>query len=224
MSGRHPIALLGGTFNPPHKGHVEPALQAISQIGIDQLGLMPCKLPPHKSTEGIAEKHRVNMVKLVCAHHSQLYPELVELSLGTPSYTSKTLRHLRKDSPTQPIIFIMGEDSWHSLPQWNDWRELLKLAHLVVVKRDVAGDEKPAGLQKDLQLLIEQHEVDSARALTFCPAGGLYFAHTSLKTVSSTQLREMFRSPDMASNQIERVADWLLPSVIDYIQQHRLYA
>lgn len=217
--------LFGGTFNPPHQGHIGAVLHTLDELGFDRLGLMPCKIPPHKSTAGISEHHRVEMVKRVCEVDPRLYPELIELSLPEPSYTVKTLQAIRQQQADEPLCFFMGEDSWLSLTAWFEWPELLKLAHLVVMRRPVGDGPQTAAesaLSPELTRLKQQHQVESPELLTTRPSGQIYFTQSPLFDVSSTQLRQALATPDNDSSAIN-VNDWLSPAVIHYIREKRLY-
>lgn len=208
-----PIALLGGTFNPPHRGHIEGALQALDQLGIEKLGLMPCKLPPHKTTAGISEAHRVAMVKLICDSHPRLYPQLTELDLPAPSYTVKTLRALRQRIASSPLVFVMGEDSLNTLDSWYEWRQLLSLCHLVVMRR-----QDPAGqLSPDVQKWLEEHRSHDPEQLRNTRYGHVFVARTAYHAASSTAIRNQNMMSDDASQ-------WLPDVIINYIKQHNLYS
>ena len=218
--------LFGGTFNPPHQGHVGAALNTLNELGFDRLGLMPCKIPPHKSTAGISEQHRVEMVKRACEVDARLYPELIELSLPEPSYTVKTLQAIRQREADNPICFFMGEDSWLTLTTWYQWPELLKLAHLVVMRRPAENNRVQAAnepvLSSELIQLKQLHQVTGPAQLATRPCGQIYFAQSPLFDVSSTQLRQALATMDTQSS-YTNPDDWLSPSVLHYIREKRLY-
>ena len=125
-------AILGGTFNPPHKGHIGAALKAADEIGVNHVHLMPCKLAPHKSV-GVSESHRVKMIELCAQNNDRLIPELIELTLPSPSYTVKSLRALKEKSD-DTICFFIGADSLYNLDKWYEWEHLLDYCHLVVMR------------------------------------------------------------------------------------------
>lgn len=213
------IAVLGGTFNPPHLGHIQPALQAIKTLGIPRLGVMPCKLPPHKDTQGISEQHRVRMVNALCEGHDQLYPELIELSLPAPSYTVKTLRALKQAQPGRTICFLLGEDSLYNLPTWYEWQQLTDYCHLVVMRR-TTGE---LGCSEQVQNFVAQHQTTDSQRLLEQDHGGLYMADTALRDISSTELRALIATSQANPEHNEALSQWLDPAVINYIKQHRLY-
>ncbi|RDV26123.1 nicotinate-nucleotide adenylyltransferase [Alteromonas aestuariivivens] len=210
-----PVALLGGTFNPPHLGHIQPALQALQSIGLGKLGLMPCKLPPHKSTNGISEEHRVSMVKLACQADPRLYPELIELTLPEPSYSVKTLRALRdRLDSEQPVCFFMGWDSFISLPSWYEWQQLTQLCHLVILQRKSFHSQPESAVSN----LLAEHGTSEPQSLMKSPAGKIYIAQTDDVPVSSSWLRN--RATECLTQEWQK---WLYPPVLNYIKQHGLY-
>ena len=218
MTVKQSVAILGGTFNPPHKGHIAPALEAVKEIGVSRLGLMPCKIPPHKSVTGIDEKHRVSMVEAVCSQSELLYPELIELSLPSPSYTVQTLRELRRYQPDTAVYFLIGYDSLYNLPSWYEWQRLTDYCHIVVMRR--ASDDHQ--LSKELAAFIDARLAREPDILAGSTSGSIYFADTTLHTVSSTQLRKAIAGTTY-ENTPALVKEWLEPSVIDYIYKHQLY-
>ncbi|WP_414827641.1 nicotinate (nicotinamide) nucleotide adenylyltransferase [Alteromonas sp. H39] len=218
MMHKQPVALLGGTFNPPHKGHIGPALEAIKDIGVSRLGLMPCKLPPHKSVNGVEENHRIEMVQAVCRQSASLYAELIELSLPSPSYTVQTLRELRRQQPDSTVYFLIGYDSLYNLPSWHAWQQLTEYCHLVVMRR--ADDD--VSLSAELTAFVNARREYVPDNMADKPGGSIYFADTTLHPVSSTALREAMAGT--TSNEIPALAkEWLEPQVIDYIYKHHLY-
>ena len=215
-----PICVFGGTFNPPHLGHVRACLEAADEIGVNQVGLMPSKLPPHKGTAGVDEHDRVAMVKLACAYSDRLFAELIELTLPAPSYSVKTLGELRQRHPTTPLVFMMGQDSWDNLPSWHEWESIHQLAHLVVLRRH--GEFKPAKPDSRLTALAETAGTTNVRHLHQQPAGCIYFANTQLQPVSSTTLRNALAGNDENKHEFQ-LTDWLSDSVLHYIKEKRLY-
>jgi len=206
-------AILGGTFNPPHYGHIEPALQVLAKLNIDKLGLMPCKIAPHKSVS-VNETHRVNMVKLCCEGDSRLYSELIELSLPAPSYTVKTLRALKhRDKKT--ICFFIGADSLYNLMSWFEWERILDYCHLVVMRRDSDTFTPPDTLVE----WLEAHKTEDYSQLHAKPNGYVLLADTPLHDVSSTQLRDAIHNT--ASTQL--ITRWMPDAITNYIHTHQLY-
>ncbi|GGF56048.1 nicotinate-nucleotide adenylyltransferase [Alteromonas lipolytica] len=209
-------ALLGGTFNPPHQGHINAGLEAITAIGVDRLGLLPCKLPPHKTAPQTDTQHRLAMLELECENEPRLYVEPLELSLPAPSYTLKTLQHLRTRYGDAPLFFLLGEDSLYNLPSWYQWQSLTDYCHIVVMRRP-ASPGKP---DEQLQAWLDTHKSDQLADFHRLPAGLVYITESQDYAVSSTLLRNALATNQTSSSV---VTDWLNPAVLHYIKQHELY-
>jgi nicotinate-nucleotide adenylyltransferase len=131
------VGLLGGTFNPPHIGHLVCATQALGQLGLDGILFVPVHEPPHKGIEidpGVA--HRVELCRLAVADDEQLDVSLVDADVPGPSYTVDTLRRLHELSPGDQLTFIVGGDMALSLPTWREPEAILELAEIAVAERE----------------------------------------------------------------------------------------
>jgi nicotinate-nucleotide adenylyltransferase len=130
------IGLLGGTFNPPHLGHLVCAQEAWAQLGLDQVLLVPVHSPPHKAIEGDpGVEHRVELCRLAVGDDDRLGVSRVEADSPGPSFTVDTLRRLNDSSPEDQLTFIVGGDMAHALPEWREPEAVLALAELGVAER-----------------------------------------------------------------------------------------
>jgi nicotinate-nucleotide adenylyltransferase len=133
------IGILGGTFSPPHVGHLACAEAALSQLGLDRLLLMPVALPPHKDAgEDPGPEHRLAMCRLAAAGDERIEVSELEVDRGGPSYTVDTLRALHEASPQDELTFVAGGDMAASLPGWREPEEVLRLARFAVAEREGA--------------------------------------------------------------------------------------
>jgi nicotinate-nucleotide adenylyltransferase len=131
------LGLLGGTFNPPHIGHLVCARQALAQLGLDRVLLVPVREPPHK--EARAEpgvEHRVELCRRAVAGDELLEVSRIEADVPGPSFTVDTLSRLNDRSPGDQLTFIVGGDMAHSLPEWREPEAILELAELGVAERE----------------------------------------------------------------------------------------
>ena len=131
------IGLLGGTFNPPHVGHLLMAQAAQRHLGLHRVLFIPAHLPPHKRMEGNATaEDRANMVRLALQGHPCLELSRVELDRPPPSYTVDTVRLLRKRHPkVKEWFFLVGSDTARELPSWREIAKLRKLARFAAIPR-----------------------------------------------------------------------------------------
>ncbi len=131
------VGILGGTFNPPHLGHLVCAQEALTQLELDRVVLMPVHAPPHKAVEADpGVEHRVALCEAAVAGDPRLGVSLVEVDRGGPSYTVDTLRALHADAPDDELTWIVGGDMAHALPTWRDPERVLALASLGVAERE----------------------------------------------------------------------------------------
>lgn len=210
------IALLGGTFNPPHQGHILAGLDAINEIGVEKLGLLPCNVPPHKIAPETTTTHRLAMLSLASQQAEQLYIEPIELELPAPNYTVKTLAYLRQRAPQTGICFLLGEDSLYNLPSWYEWQQLTEYCHIVVMKRPSDNGQ----LSAELQAWLTPRLVTSPDKLHQVQHGRVYITHSKDYSVSSTQLRSALGQDGQNNN---AALNWLHPDVLHYIETHQLY-
>ncbi|KRN34245.1 nicotinate-nucleotide adenylyltransferase [Liquorilactobacillus mali] len=130
------VGILGGTFNPPHTGHLIIAEQVTSQLDLDEMLFMPDALPPHVDhKDTIAAEDRRKMVELSIAENPLFGLETAELERGGISYTFDTIVELKRKHPDYEYYFVIGGDMVDYLPKWYRIDELVKLVHFVGVAR-----------------------------------------------------------------------------------------
>jgi nicotinate-nucleotide adenylyltransferase len=195
------LGILGGTFNPPHRGHLACAERARQQLELDRVLLVVAGQPPHKEIpDDPGPRHRLAMCRLAAAAGDGLGVSELELDRAGPSYTITTLREINAKRPGDELTLILGGDMAFSLPTWEEPEAILALAGLAVAER--------AGMRRDL--VLEQ--------LSALPGGErAVFLDMPALDVSSSLVREAARAG--------RPLRHLVPDqVADYIEQRRLYA
>jgi nicotinate-nucleotide adenylyltransferase len=196
------IGLLGGTFNPPHLGHLVCAQDAWAQLGLDRVLFVPAHTPPHKEiAEDPGVEHRVALCEAAVGDDPRFGISRVEADVAGLSYTVDTLSRLHDARPEDDLTFIVGGDMAHSLPQWREPEAILALAELGVAAREGVGRdeilERLAGLPGAAERL---HFFDMPRI-----------------DISSTMVRHR-----VAAGEPVR---YLVPdAVADYIAREGLYA
>ena len=213
------IALLGGSFDPVHDGHVALAELFTHLLHPDELRIMPAGRPWQKKAGLEADDaDRVAMLELAFAHAA--FPAIVdlrEIGRDTPTYTVETLRELRAElGPDASIVFLMGADQLQKLDSWIDWKDLFALANFGVAARPGyrldAAALPPAVAQELMPRLATPEEVRASKAGKVC------LAHTLAVDISATEVRAALKE-----NAPSKVSALLAPQVLDYIQQHNLY-
>jgi len=135
------LGILGGTFNPPHIGHLVCAQEAHAQLGLDRVVLMPACQPPHKqiaADPGAEARHE--LCRLAIDGDERFAVSRLELDRAGRSYTVDTLKALHETNPQDDLTFIVGGDMARSLPTWREPDAVLELATLAVAER--AGSER----------------------------------------------------------------------------------
>jgi len=131
------VGILGGTFNPPHIGHLVCAQEARSQLGLDRVVLMPVHTPPHKAAlDDPGPEARLALCQAAIAGDEELEISALEIERGGSSYTVDTLRALHGSREGDDLTFIVGGDMASSLPSWREPEALLELARVAVAERE----------------------------------------------------------------------------------------
>jgi nicotinate-nucleotide adenylyltransferase len=215
------LALLGGSFDPVHHGHVALAELFARLLHPDELRIMPAGQPWQKKAGlEVSDADRVAMLEL--AYGKAAFPVTIdtrEIERDTPTYTVDTLRELRAElGPDASIVFLMGADQLQKLDSWVDWRDLFALANFGVAARPGyrldAAALPPAVAQELSARLATPEEVRASRAGRVC------MAHTLAVDISATDVRAALKAGE---NERAKVSALLAPQVLDYIQQHNLY-
>ena len=130
------IGLLGGSFNPVHVGHLRLALEVGELLGLDRVDLMPARVSPHKTEEGMLPfDFRARLLDLAASESHLLAVNRCERDLPEPSFTANTLEHLNETGETDNYFFIMGAESFLIFSSWHRWRDIARMSNLVVADR-----------------------------------------------------------------------------------------
>jgi nicotinate-nucleotide adenylyltransferase len=211
------IALLGGTFDPIHIGHLRMAVE-LRLAGFDEVRLIPNSVPPHREQPKASAQQRLAMVQLACDQLVQqgmtgIIADDIELKREQPSYSVATLEQLREQLPVDTALsWVIGDDAWESIHSWHRINEFLALANLVIINR---GHENQFSVDTLQGQWLKQHATELDNLLE-CRNGKLIRLNWRLLDVSATYLRSL-----LAQGQ---GAQLLTPDVVlNYIAQHKLY-
>lgn len=167
------ILLFGGTFDPPHLGHLMMAELALEQIGVDEVWFLPAPLPPHKLTQAHRPyAQRVRMTEALIAGYRNMSVSTIEASLAVPSFTVDTVEACQRQYPEFDFRFLIGSDSLGDLPMWHRAHQLVGNVRFVVAVRSSHG--------------IQETLANSLRAL---PKLQVQVIEMPLLDISSTWLR-----------------------------------
>ena len=141
------VALLGGSFDPVHLGHVALAQAALKQLPIDALWWVPVGQPWQKERALTPAPHRVAMLELTIGRDTRQHIETCEIERAGPTYTVDTLRSLVSRHPGVVWHLLLGWDQFVNLPSWKQWAEVVSRVRLAVVPRPGAAAALPPELQ-----------------------------------------------------------------------------
>ncbi len=196
------IGILGGTFDPPHLGHLAVAQAAIDNAALDRVLLVPTRIPPHKMRHDISPvNHRLQMTRLLALENRQLSVCEIELSRAGRSYTIDTLIALRDLMPDAAFRLLLGEDMASEFHTWRQSEKLMQYAPPMVAARP--GSRFPAGHMRGMPDSMRQ-KLEESR-MNIAPVD-----------ISSTAIRAAVAAG-------RPVSHLLTARVYDYIMKHGLY-
>ncbi len=195
------IGVLGGTFDPPHYGHLKIAEEAIAKLGLAEVMFAPAGQPPHKQGQKVSPvARRVEMVRLAIASDARFVLSRVDSEGEGPSYTVDLIRRLRQSLPGDvEIFFIMGMDSLASILTWREPAELIRLCRLAVFERP--------GFTADWFVLEKQLPGIRERVTLL---------NAAVSDISATEIQRRARAG-------ESIAELVPESVAAYVRRERLY-
>lgn len=202
-------ALLGGTFDPVHIGHLRIAIQ-LRDLGFEKVLLIPNHVPPHRPQPIANAAQRLAMLELACAGLGNIEPCAIELERQELSYSAITVAALRERHPEVLFTWVMGDDAWHGFEHWHQPLSLLEHANLLVVSRP--GERRMSHWQEE-QLLQRECTIEQLFTESL---GKICVVHWPELDISASGLRQALRQGD-------NIHFLTPPAVLAYIQQHRLY-
>jgi nicotinate-nucleotide adenylyltransferase len=141
------VGIVGGTFNPPHLGHLALARHAHVELDLERVFLMPANRAPGKPPEpDPGPEHRLRMCRLAADGAAGVSACALEIERGGTSYTADTLRAIHEDWPDAKLTFILGADTARTMPSWRDPEQVLELARIAVAEREGVGAEDALGV------------------------------------------------------------------------------
>ena len=196
------IGIYGGTFNPPHVGHIQAAKTAITALNLTKLILIPDRIAPHKviPSGSPSPQQRLEMLRIAAAGCEAMEVSELELNREGPSYTYQTILQLKQQYPEAELVLLMGTDMFLSFHTWKNPAVILENASLGVFYRGEKGEVASIEAKKE-EMEQQGHTV--------------YLVKNEVVNISSTQMRRLLAF---------RCAGEFLPEgVLDYIRENRLY-
>lgn len=181
-----PLAILGGTFDPVHVGHLRVAWEAADALDAE-VKLVPVNVPPHRPQPAATPAQRVAILEAALAGQSRLGLDRRELARNGPSYTIDTLAELRAEIGTRPLVLLVGADAFAGLPTWHRWRELFEYAHIGVLTR--GGVQ--AAIPEVLAMEVAARRTMDVADIGATAAGRVIDLPVSALAISATRIRAL---------------------------------
>lgn len=214
MNTSKKIGILGGTFDPPHLGHLKLATHFAKVLQLDALLMIPSGEPWQKSTLITSAEMRLRLTEaagidlarafLYLNIPTQIGIDRIEIDRAGPSYAIDTVKALRERfGPQANLIWLMGADSLIQLPTWNSWDQLLSYVNIAVASRPQydLSTELPAEITE----LLNKHQCNEVSALENNPFGHIFLDKSLSVDLSSTNLRNQLRGSDRQTIAFEHI-------------------
>jgi nicotinate-nucleotide adenylyltransferase len=199
------LGLFGGSFDPIHRGHIEPVEAARVRLGLDRVLYLPTAQPPHKPDRRFAPAlARYAMVELALLDHAALWVSDHELTLGRPAYTIETLEFLRERWTEVEIVLLIGGDSFLDLPNWRRYPEILATTRIAVMTR-------PGARIRDGGSELHPALLDAIAA------GTVDFVENAPVDVSSSEIRRRLAAGEPLPE------GWVPERVLSFARKYSLY-
>lgn len=211
-------AYFGGSFDPPHRGHIAIARALTNQFRLDEFVFVPAHHAPHKPermpTPAI---HRYAMLAIATNSDPRLRVSAIEMEAPAKPYTFETLERLNNVFPETDIFFVMGADSWQEITTWRQWEKVLSAANHIVVTRpgvEISFEHVPEDVRARI---IDLRNFPGQPVFTGNKSFAIYITDAVSIDASATEIRESIGKADQAWR------DQIPDEVAKYIEKYELY-
>lgn len=207
------IAVIGGTFDPVHQGHIELITHIIDNYHFDEIQLIPNAIPPHKTAFATAEQ-RLAMLEIATKQYPQVAINTIEIQASQPSYSINTFKILKDNNPHAAIAMVVGLDSFNTMHQWQHIEALRALVNVIVINREGITLSSAPWQQQ----WLKEKQSDNIETLSQQTSDTLIIDAFTPSNVSASSLRTALKdNPNNCPNGIH-------PHVFDYIKNQKLYS
>lgn len=213
MTKINSVAILGGSFDPPHLGHLQLARAALKELKVNKVSLLPCY--EHAFGKKLTKaEHRLKMLELLIENEKNMDIDDCEIRRQGVSHTLTTLKAIQKQNPEQKIYYIIGHDVLLTLNRWPNWEQLFNYCSIAVFSRK--------GYQQSynndwLQKLIKEKNDNEKQETKTNNEGKILFINSEIDEISATNIRAKLKAKDTPSPL--EIPD----NIINYTKQHLIY-
>ena len=214
------IAYYGGSFDPPHRGHLAIADALLDQFALDQFVFVPAFHAPHKKRKTPTSAYdRYAMLCLATQVDDKTSVSKMEIEMPERPFSVETLSRLAAERPADEIFFVMGADSWMEITEWREWEKVLSLTNHIVVTRpgvEIGFSHVTDGVRNRIADLREERE--KGRKGEREKGVAIYFTDVVNVDVSATEIRQKIRESDASWR------DDVPAEVAKYIEKYQIYS
>ncbi len=208
------IGIYGGTFDPVHFGHLRPAVDVYTELGLSEIRFIPAGIPAHREQPVASKAQRCQMLLLATENIAGMSVDDREINRDGPSYMIDTIRSLQSDFPDEKFCLIVGMDAFIGFESWREWQAIVGLINIVITYRP--NFDIDSITESELKKYIRGAETKNKDEFLTGSFGHCYFCPVTQLDISATRIRELARQGSKLN--------FLLPdAVVDYLQQERIY-
>lgn len=215
------IAFYGGSFDPPHNGHLTIARELTKRFSLDEFVFVPAFHAPHKKhRKPTSAFHRFAMLALATATDARIAVSTIELDLPERPYSIETLTRLKSELPDERLFFVIGADSWEDIATWREWERVLTIVNVIVVTRpgfDIRFDHVSDLVRERITDLRGTNHRNFGEIIDDNAADRIYITDAVNIQVSATEIRAAI------VDDTKRWRDDVPAEVAKYIEKYELY-
>ncbi|MBX3283430.1 MAG: nicotinate-nucleotide adenylyltransferase [Acidobacteria bacterium] len=189
------IAFFGGSFDPPHLGHLAIANALIRQFELDEFAFVPAFHAPHKRSAPTSAFDRYAMLCLATQNEPRISVSRIEIEMPQKPYSVETLGRITEMLPREEVFFVMGADSWMDIRTWREWEKLLEMADHIVVTRPGYEIDTEHVTESIRERIIDVRDRD-VPVKTDANAKNIYFTDAVGVDLSATAIRKKIKEGD----------------------------
>ncbi len=220
------IAFYGGSFDPPHNGHLTIARRLIIQFDLDEFNFIPAFHAPHKTKKPTSAFHRFAMLALAASDDAKIKVSTVELDAPEKPFTFETQTKIKSELPDAEIFFVIGADSWMEITTWREWQTVLTLTNIIVVTRPRFEIEFAHVADEVRQRIVDLRDTTPIADGELRKENDSRFTQNDSRIYITDAVRIDVSATEIRRKIHEKQTDWrefVPPEVAKYIEKYDLY-
>ena len=222
LSERHRVAYYGGSFDPPHSGHLAIADALVDQFGLDSFVFIPAFHAPHKARlKPTSAYDRYTMLCLATQSAAKRRVSRMEIEMPERPYSVETLTRILTVRPNDEIYFVIGADSWRDILTWREWERVLTMVNIIVVTRpgvEIGSDHVTDEIRKRIVDIRDGRDSARNERRTTSIEPSIFITNAVNIDISATEIRRKIREDDPSWQQD------VSSEVANYVEKYQIYS